>query len=152
MSIKEGEHVGIPLFDDFLALWSAWQKGRNGAPEWSRFHPLEHPYLLPHVMLYKRMDERFYCTIVGEQANACIPIKLANRFIDEAMPASNLADVVTRLTAALETGRPNFVEKTMAWEPGHDLKSYSALQLPFSDRDDGNPRILSLMSFSSLRV
>ncbi len=152
MALTDGTKVSVPLLDDFLTIWYAWRREDEGAPKWSRFRPLEHPHLLPHVMLYERIEERFRCVIVGEQAAACLPVKLAGRFIDEAMPAKNLADITTLLNKALSTGSPNFVEKTMAWEPGRDLTSYSTIQLPFSGENGKNPRILSVMSFRTKQV
>ncbi len=152
MAIDDTVKVDVPLLDDFLATWFTWCREDGGIPEWSRFRPFHHPHLLPHVMLYEQMEDRFRCALVGEQVRINLPINLAGRFIDEAMPPQNLADITGRLNEALTSGKPNFVEKTMAWEPGYDLVCYCALQIPFSGREGRNPRILSILSFRFQRI
>ena len=152
MALAEGDTTALPVLDDAIELWFGWQREDGHAPDWSRFRPFNHPDLLPHVMLYERIGDRFRCAIVGDDAVSNLPIKLARRFLDEVMPPENLADVTMRLTTALSTEKPNFVEKTMAWQIGHDLRCYRALQLPFRAPEGGNARVLSIMNFQSTPV
>ena len=152
MALAEDATTGVYLLDTAIAIWDAWNRDAGHAPCWSCFRPFDHPRLLPHVMLYERIDDRYRCSIVGDEAARNLPIRLARRFIDEVMPTENLADITMRLDAALSTERPNFVEKTMAWKAGHDLKCYRALQLPFRAPEGGSPRVLSVMHFLSKPV
>jgi hypothetical protein len=140
MALAEDAVTGISIVDTALAIWEEWYRESGHAPCWSRFRPFDHPSLLPNVMLYERIENRYRCAVVGDEAFTNLPVRLARRFLDEAMPAENLADITMRLTAALSIERPNFVEKTMAWKAGHDLKCYCALQLPFRAPPGGNPR------------
>ena len=137
----------VAFLDEILARWQSWAREADGVPPWSRFRPFEHPRLLPYLMVYERIGDRFRCAIVGDEATQALPVKLAGCFIDEAMPRENLPDITRRFDHALATGHPNYVEKTMAWHPEHGARTYRALQLPFTGGQGRNPRILSVMDF-----
>jgi hypothetical protein len=147
MSMARGQMIGSHFLDEALGLWVMWREQLGYTPDWSSFKPFEHPYLLPHIMLYEKVEDRFRCSIVGETAGTNMPVKLAGCFLDEAMPPKNLADITRRLTHALDTETPNFVEKTMAWQVGFDVNTYRALQLPFPGRNGKSSRVLSVMDF-----
>ncbi len=147
LAITEGYRIGIPRLDDAYARWRALKGDQPHSPRWSAFRPFDHPEMLAYIALYQRVGDRYRCSILGDVAVDQLPIKLAGSFVDEVVPPANLSDMLLRFDRALDTGRPNFVEKTMAWQPGYDLKCYRALQLPFIEGDGGGGRILSVMDF-----
>ncbi len=147
MMMHRDDRIGVPMLDETISHWWSWHQEDGRVPNWTRFNPFKHPKILPHIMVYEFANNRFRCSIVGETAGSHLPIKIARRFIDEVMPPENLQDISKRLISALETGTPNFVDKTMAWKEGYDFVSYSALQLPFSEDNGGVARILSVLDF-----
>jgi len=149
MALSEDYRTGAQFLDYAHAHWAALASAAGQAPDWSAFKPFEHPALLPHIVLYQRIDNRYRCSIVGDTVVTHLPMKLAGCFIDDVMPPENLLDVKLRLDAALDTEKPNFVEKTMAWQPGYDLKSYRTLQLPFPGAQGHGSRVMSVMDFRS---
>ena len=152
MAMGVDETTSVPILDYMLATWFAWYQEGGQMPEWPRFRPFDHPQVLPHISLYERIGLRYRCSLVGEEAGRSMPVRMAGRMLDEAMPAENLADATRRMDTALGSGIPNFVEKTMAWQPGHDLRIYRTLQLPFAGRDGANARVMVVMNFRSERV
>lgn len=152
MPIADDASTSVPLLDDMLAIWYSWYGEEGRAPAWSRFRPFDHPRILPHISLYEQIGTRFRCTIVGEEAGRYMPVKMSGKMLDEAMPPDNVADATRRMSTALSTGKPNFVEKTMAWQPGHDLRIYRTLQLPFFGGEGVNSRVMVIMNFRSQPV
>ena len=152
MAMTQDDRIGVHMLDEAVSYWWKWQKATGAVPSWSNFKPFDHPEVLPHIMVYEVIGNRFRCSIVGETAGSHLPIKVARRFIDEVMPPQNLQDISKRLVGALQAGVPNFVEKTMAWKRGYDLVSYRALQLPFVPDAGQNPRVLSIMDFRAEQV
>lgn len=147
MALASGQATGSFLLDEALGLWTSWRYELGYTPDWSSFRPFQHPHLLPHIMLYEQVGDRFRCAIVGDIAGGNMPVKLSGRFLDEAMPPKNLADITGRLNQALESEEPNFVEKTMSWQVGFERNTYRALQLPFPGRNGKSSRVLSVMDF-----
>jgi len=147
MAVTESCHIGTPSLIDAFTHWCALKGDLPHPPQWSAFKPFNHPEMLPHIALYQRVGDRYRCSILGEVAIEHLPIKLAGCFLDEVVPPTNLSDMLYRFNRALDTGCPNFVEKSMAWQPGYDLKSYRSLQLPFIEGETRGGRILSVMDF-----
>lgn len=147
MALEPGVTTDIPTLDQALDIWWALHNEAGGTPEWATFKPFKYPALLPNTMTYEKKDGRFRCGLVGEAVREDLTIKIAGSFIDETMPPQNLADITTRLEQALQTGKPNYVVKTMAWQRGYSAKCYSGLQLPFLGKDGTPSRIMSVMSF-----
>jgi len=150
--INARDSTGVALLDEMLGVWFSWYDEDGGAPDWSRFRPFDRPSLLPHIILLEQIGDRYRCAIIGEEAVRGMCIKLGGRFLDDAMPPENLANILTRFDKTLAMGLPNFVEKTKPWHPGQDLMTYRGLQLPFGDRHGDKPRILCVMNFTSERV
>jgi len=146
-AMNDQTRIGVPMLDDMISLWWSWHDEADGVPNWTKFKPFNHARMLAHIMVYEQIADRFRCSIVGEVVGNQLPMKIAGKFIDEAMPSENLDDITKRLTNAVENQVPNFVEKTMAWHIGYDLVSYRALQLPFTADEGKCPRVLSVMDF-----
>lgn len=147
MPLERGVMIGPSVIDEAIAMWWGWCDSLGHLPDWSVFHPFKHPALLPHIVLHEWIDGRIRCAIVGGLPSEHLPVKLHGRFLDEAMPPANLADVTRRLEASLQDGKPNYIEKTMAWKIGYERKSYGALQLPFPERGEVRARVMSVMNF-----
>lgn len=152
MSITADDTTSVPILDYMLAVWFAWYQEDGHTPDWARFRPFAHPRVLPHISLYEQIGLRYRCSLVGEEAGRYMPVRMAGKMLDEAMPPENLADATRRMSTALSSGVPNFVEKTMAWQPGHDLRIYRTLQLPFVGQGGANSRVMIVMNFRSQRV
>ena len=152
MSMRADDTTSVPVLDYMLATWFAWYQEDGRTPDWSRFRPFAHPRVLPHISLYEQIGLRYRCSLVGEEAGRYMPVRMAGKMLDEAMPPENLADATRRMSTALSSGVPNFVEKTMAWQPGHDLRTYRTLQIPFVGQGETNSRVMVVMNFRSERV
>lgn len=139
-----GSHI-----DEAISLWFGWHDDEEGLPDWSAFKPFEHPKLLTHISVFRRIDEHYFFVLVGEAVRNWLPSKIQGGLIHEAIPAVNADDVITRSNRALEDRLPNYVEKTMAWHPGHEFARYRALYLPFLCYRDGNDRILTVFDFEN---
>ncbi len=145
--MRRDDLIGSTLLDQAAALWWSWWDVSGDVPDWSVFKPFENPRLLPNIMVYERIGERFRCSIVGETVGSRLPVKVANSFIDETLPDDVAGDVSARLVRSLGTGVPNFVEKMMAWRLGRDLSSYRSLQLPFKGEGGDATRAISIINF-----
>ena len=152
MAMAREDRIEAEIPDNALETWWSWHDAEGCAPVWSLFKPFENPRWLPHIIVYEIVGGRIRCSLMGETVSSRLPLKMAGRFIDEVMPAENLDDISARMEQALETGLPNFVEKTMAWRIGYDLTSYRSLQLPFRGDNGKNPRIISVMNFQVERA
>ena len=139
--------TGIDLADQGLALWWDLYAVNSSTPEWASFKPFNHPALLPHAATFEKQEGRIRCGLVGDAIREELELKIAGSFIDETMPAANLADATKRLEQAMQTGKPNFVVKTMAWQPGYSAKQYCSLQLPFLGKDGTATRVIVIVSF-----
>jgi len=149
VSVERSLRTGGTRVDKAIALWFDWQPEVGILPDWSSFKPFEHPDLLAHVSVSKQQGEHYLCVLVGEAVRVQLPVKVEGKLIHEAMPAVNAVDVIKRSDLALEQGLPNYVEKTLAWNPGHDYVRYRALYLPFASAQDGNSRILTVFDFET---
>lgn len=137
-----GSHV-----DEALSLWFGWRDASDGLPDWSLFKPFEHPHLLAHLILCKRIDTLYFSVVVGGAVQNWLPPKIQGNLLHDAMPEVNANDVQKRCNRALDDKLPNYVEKTMVWNPKHDFLRYRALYLPFKSSRDGNHRILIVFDF-----
>lgn len=130
-----------------LARWRGWRDAAGGTPDWSVFRPSENVAILPNIVIYDLKETRLYVSLIGEEARQNLPIQIHRRFLDDVMPASNLADMQRRLLCSLDMGQPNHVRKSMGWKPGHGCQIYDSVQIPFIYKNDTPNRILSVMSF-----
>ena len=141
------EALGSELLDYAFAAWWAWRDAADAMPSWSVFKPLDHPRILPNIVVFELIGLRFRCAIVGETVGDHLSVKMAHRFIDEGMPAQRASETTARLCRALGTGVPNLVERTMACAAGDEPTCYRALQLPFAASHGKHPRVLSVLDF-----
>lgn len=149
MPVERSLNTGGALVDAAIALWFRWHDDQGGLPDWSCFHPFEHPQLLTNVSVTKRVGKDYLCVLVGEAVRNWLPPKIQGQYIHIAIPAENAADVIRRSDRALEDGLPNYVEKTMSWNPGHEFVRYRALYLPFICARDDAARILTVFDFET---
>ncbi len=145
------ETIGIPQFDDALQFWFD-NTGPDGPPDWSCFRPEKHPTLLPHIILYEKIDGRFFTRIVGDAMQPYLPDKPMGKFLDEITPRDRLADVVMRLDRALTDGLPNYVEKEGLWQEKTHSFGYNALSMPFLSKSTGAERVLCIVQVRSSSV
>ena len=87
--------------------------------------------------------------LVGEEIRSFLSVKIEGKLLSKVMPSVNGADVAYRLDRAIADHRPNYVEKTMAWDGGNEFIQYAALHLPFRSNDEGCARVLTLARFST---
>jgi len=146
-TMVRGDLTGSTLLDEALATWWLWHDAAGAMPAWPVFKPFEHPRLLPNIMVFEAVGQRFRCSIVGETVVRRWPFKVANRFIDEVMPVACLEERTGWLTRTLSGGVPTFADKAEAWRVDDELIGYRALQLPFAGEAGKNPRVISLLDF-----
>ena len=151
LPVRQPLSTGGTLVDEALGLWFRWQSEAGGLPDWSVFKPFEHPQLLTHVSVSKRVAGQYLCVLVGEAPKQWLPPKIQGKFIHEAIPTQNAHDVIMRFDRALEDGLPNYVEKTMAWRRGYEYVRYRALHLPFACARDGCSRLLTVFDFETTK-
>jgi len=154
--VERSLRTGGKFVDQAIALWFGWYDDENGLPDWSAFQPFEHPQLLTHVSVTKRIDGRYAYVLLGESVRRWTPPqtdgsspKVQGKFLDEVVPASVAHDVTMRCNRAYEDESPSYLERTMGWNPGHDFVRYRALILPFKCTRDGDPRILKIFDFET---
>jgi len=148
--------TGGKFVDEAIALWFGWYDDAGGLPDWSAFRPFDHPQLLTHVSVTKRIDGRYAYVLLGESVRRWLPSqtdgvqpKVKGKFLDEVVPESVARDVTMRSDRAYDDEAPNYVERTMSWNPGHDFVRYRALILPFECARDGDPRMLKIFDFET---
>lgn len=146
--VTEEGLVDADLLKRGFSVWDSLREGQQ-MPEWSSFKPSQHPEFLPHIMLYEKQGDRYFVRLTGQECADYLPIKATNRFLDEVMPALNLADMILRFDLALETGQPNYARKRTSWHDETLTINYQSLQLPFRNGD--HPRLMSLMQFDKIR-
>lgn len=148
--------TGGRFVDQAIELWFGWYDDAGGLPDWSAFQPFEHPQLLTHVSVTKRVGARYAYVLLGESVQRWVPTqkdgrssKVKDKFLDEVVPPPVARDVTMRSDRAYEDKAPSYLEKTMGWNPGHDFVRYRALILPFECARDGDPRILKIFDFET---
>lgn len=148
LPITAFEPIGKAQFDHALRFWFNHQK--DGAPpDWSCFRPEKHPALLPHIILYEKIDDRYFTRIVGEALQAYYPESPMGRYLDETCPPDRLPDVKMRMDRALSDGLPNYVEKQRLWQERSQHFGYNALSMPFGTKDGRALRVLCVLQVRS---
>jgi len=142
------ESLGQKHFDHALEFWFANRQG-DAPPDWSSFQPGQHPSLLPHIILYEKVDGRYFTRLTGDTVSSYLSEKAAGKFLDEITPRDKLEDVVMRLDRTLSDGLPNYVEKVRLWQEDSRAFGYNALSMPFDSKDKGLTRVLCVLQFKS---
>lgn len=148
LPISAPETIGIPQFDDALSFWFANRQG-DAPPDWSSFRPEKHPTLLPHIILYEKIEDRFFTRIVGDALQSFYPESPMGKFLDETCPPDRLPDVMMRLSRALSDGLPNYVEKQRLWQERSQNFGYNALSMPFGAEGGRAARVLCILQVRS---
>ena len=148
LPMTQFDSIGVPEFDAALSFW--FDNHRDGeVPDWSCFRPEKHPLLLPHILLYEKIDGRFFNRIVGDAMQPYLPHKPMGKFLDEIAPRDRVDDVTMRLERTLTDGLPNYVEKERLWKEGIHSFGYNALSMPFLSESTGIPRVLCIVQVRS---
>lgn len=151
LPIKELEPLGYQHFDNALEFWFA-NRQEDGPPDWSSFQPGKHPALLPHLILYEKIGDRYATRITGDALAPYLAHKPAGKFLDEITPRDRLDDIVMRLDRTLSDGLPNYVEKVRLWKEDSKFYGYNALSMPFDSEDKGLVRVLCVLQFHSTEI
>lgn len=149
LPIHAFESLGHEHFDIALKFWFANRQGR-APPDWSSFQPGKHPLLLPHVILYEKIEDRYAVRITGDVVSTYLTENYKGKFLDEITPPDKLEDIVMRLNRALSDGLPNYVEKVRLWKEDSSFFGYNALALPYNSKDKGLVRVLCILQFKAL--
>ena len=154
--VERSLRTGGEFVDQAIELWFGWYDDARGLPDWSSFKPFEHPQLLSHVSVTRRIEGRYAYVLLGDSVQRWVPSKddglsskVKGKFLDEVVPDFVARDVTTRCNRAYDDEAPNYVEKRMGWNPGHNFVRYRALILPFKCTRDGDPRILKIFDFET---
>lgn len=148
LPIEKFETLDSEPFDYALRFWFD-NKPDDGAPHWSTFRPEQHPSLLPHLILYEKIGQRYFTRIVGDAVSSYLPEKPMGKHLDEVITRDKLDDVVMRLDRSLSDGLPNYVEKLGLWQDNSELFGYNALSMPFVAPDGGPERVLCVLHFNT---
>lgn len=151
LPIKELEPLGYKHFDHALDFWFA-NRQESCPPDWSSFQPGKHPALLPHLILYEKVGDRYATRITGDALSPYLINKPAGKFLDEITPRDRLEDIVMRLDRALSDRLPNYVEKTRLWEEDSKFYGYNALSMPFDSTDKGLVRVLCVLQVHATEI
>ena len=87
--VERSLRTGGKFVDQAIELWFGWYDAARGLPDWSAFKPFEHPQLLTHVSVTRRIGGRYAYVLLGESVKRWTPpqddgssTKVQGKFLD----------------------------------------------------------------------
>lgn len=145
--VRESMEDMPPLLSEISEFWFKKREG-NLVPDWIHFSPHSQTKFLPHIVLWEVVDGDYLARITGETAAKWLPVKVANRRLQNVL-TDEISFLPAELDRAVASKTPIYADRPKAWSFEDETVHIRVVHLPFRADHNETNRVLSVTSFTA---